>query len=108
VYGVLEEHFEQHGSQPACTQPNKVRCIGAEQTPDITPTSGTPALVQIIGPQPVYISYNNIVGPSVGGGHHHPAVIESNVLGNVSQEEQINKLILSLKKKLKEILNTRF
>jgi len=108
VYGVVEEHFQQHGSQPACPQPNTIRCIDSEPTSQATPaTSDAPALVQIIGPQPIYISYNNVVGPSVGGDHPHPAVVESNVVGTTNQEAQINQLLLSLKKKLKKILKTR-
>jgi len=65
--------------------------------------------VHIIGPQPVYVTYNNIKGPSVGGGGHggyggdSPGTVESHGV-NSSQELQINSLLQALKQKLRNIL----
>jgi len=65
-----------------------------------------PASVQIIGPQPVYVTYNEVKAPSVGG----DGSVED--IGFVSRtppqnaQLEINSLLKSLKGRLQTILST--
>jgi len=62
--------------------------------------------VSIIGPQPIYVSYNNIKGPSVGIDNSLASDGQVDSSGiNSSQESQINLLLRGLKEKLKNILH---
>ena len=67
--------------------------------------------VQVIGPQPVYVTYNHIKGPTVGAGGDPlitaPGTVESSGV-NSSQEHQINALLQALKLKLRNILAPRY
>jgi len=62
--------------------------------------------VSIIGPQPVYVTYNNIKGPSVGGDNSllSAGQVESSGV-NPNQEAQINLLLQALKSKLSGIIH---
>merc|ERR1719457_455011 len=62
--------------------------------------------VSIIGPQPIYVSYNNIKGPSVGSDNSLASDGQVDSSGiHSSQESQINLLLRGLKSKLKNILH---
>jgi hypothetical protein len=74
--------------------------------------------VSIIGPQPIYVSYNNIRGPTVGaccpggccpspnGGGDSPGTVVSSVGVNPGQEQQINTLLQHLRSRLQGIISS--
>eukprot|EP00088_Acartia_fossae_P061977 TRINITY_DN745_c0_g1_i5.p1 TRINITY_DN745_c0_g1~~TRINITY_DN745_c0_g1_i5.p1 ORF type:complete len:413 (-),score=71.62 TRINITY_DN745_c0_g1_i5:229-1467(-) len=118
VFGTNGDHFTRFGDQQSCPDTSQVRCVTAGGTvttsrPITTkPPSGGGGVgpvapsVSIIGPQPIYVSYNNVKGPSVGhdnsletGG----SVQSSGVTG--SQQAQINSLLQVLKQRLRSILS---
>ncbi len=74
--------------------------------------------VSIIGPQPIYVSYNNVVGPTVGGcspcaggtvgngaGVGSPGTVSSVGVG-AGQEQQINTLLQHLRSRLQSIITS--
>lgn len=131
VFGTRGEHFAQFGEQAACAN-GLVRCVtargaAAEETTTtvpVTPPVFTPGLpvgpvapsVSIIGPQPIYVSYNNIVGPRVGsccsgggsgtnGGDGSPGTVSS-AGASPAQEQQINSLLQNLRSRLQSIITS--
>jgi hypothetical protein len=72
--------------------------------------------VSIIGPQPIYVSYNNVIGPTVGGGCSpcagtagagagSPGTVSSVGVG-AGQEQQINTLLQHLRSRLQSIITS--
>jgi hypothetical protein len=73
--------------------------------------------VSIIGPQPIYVSYNNVIGPTVGGcspcagtagngaGAGSPGTVSSVGVG-AGQEQQINTLLQHLRSRLQSIITS--
>jgi hypothetical protein len=74
--------------------------------------------VSIIGPQPIYVSYNNVIGPTVGGcapcaggtvgngaGVGSPGTVSSVGVG-AGQEQQINTLLQHLRSRLQGIITS--
>lgn len=63
--------------------------------------------VSIIGPQPVYVLYNNVKGPSVGAANEllSPGVVESSGVDS-HQQNQINSLLQVLQSRLKSIISS--
>merc|ERR1712137_1368243 len=125
-YGVVGAHFAQYGRQPRCPVQAEIRCVRQRPvtserpvqpvTPvrpvhPVHPVGPVAPSVQIIGPQPVYVTYNHIKGPTVGAGGDPlitaPGTVESSGV-NSSKEHQINALLQALKQKLRNILAPRY
>ena len=128
VFGTRGDHFARYGEQAACRN-SLVRCVTArpeettETTPVLQPTppTFTPGLpigpvapsVSIIGPQPIYVSYNNIIGPTVGaccgggssGAGDSPGKVSSSGT-NSAQEREINTLLQGLRTRLQGIITS--
>jgi hypothetical protein len=125
VYGTQADHFTRFGEQAACSN-GMVRCVTARPTATTTPspvgptppvfTAGLPVgpvapSVSIIGPQPIYVSYNNVIGPTVGGccgggiGDIAPGKVSS-AGASPAQEREINSLLQGLRSRLQSIITS--
>ena len=120
IFGTKSIHFEKFGVQSTCSSTSYVRCVRpvTQTTPRPVPCITRPPQdlvspsVQIIGPQPIYVTYNNIKGPTVGGAGStdlQPGSVESFGV-NPSQENQINLLLQSLRSRLQQLIvgNSKF
>jgi hypothetical protein len=128
VFGTQAAHFTRYGEQAACSN-GMVRCVtarpAAEATTPTPPvfTAGPPPSpaglpvgpvapsVSIIGPQPIYVSYNNVIGPTVGGccgggvGDIGPGKVSSSG-ASPAQEREINSLLQGLRTRLQSIITS--
>jgi len=82
------------------------RPFGGPTTPTRRPLVGPEApSVSIVGPQPIYVSYNNVKGPSVGGDNGLESVGHVSADGvDSSQQHQIDTLLSNLKNRLRSII----
>ena len=120
IFGTQSIHFVKFGVQSTCSSTSYVRCVRpvTQTTPRPVPCITRPPQglvspsVQIIGPQPIYVTYNNIKGPTVGGAGStdlQPGSVESFGV-DPSQENQINLLLQSLRSRLQQLIvgNSKF
>merc|ERR1712137_377291 len=112
IYGTRDEHYVLYPNPSACPG-DQVLCVQKVTTPTtVTPVVPThpPAAagsVQIIGPQPIYLSYNTIKGPTVGavGGHEEPGSVLSSSGVDGPQSAAIDTLLRSLRGRLQQIIH---
>merc|ERR1719173_315780 len=80
--------------------------FGGPTTPTRRPLVGPEApSVSIVGPQPIYVSYNNVKGPSVGGDNGLESVGHVSTGGvDSGQQHQIDSLLSNLKDRLRNII----
>jgi len=112
IYGTRDEHYVLYPNPTACPG-DQVLCVQKVTTPTtVTPVVPThpPAAagsVQIIGPQPIYLSYNTIKGPTVGavGGHEEPGSVVSSSGVDGPQSAAIDTLLRSLRGRLQQIIH---
>merc|ERR1712168_1438428 len=119
VFGTEGDHFTRYGRQAPCLISSMVRCVdpkgpSSPTSPPTTPPTSPPRpnplgpvgpSVSIIGPQPVYVSYNHLKGPSVGADNDVQSVGSVSSQGvQPGQQQQIETLLNSLKNRLKNII----
>jgi len=119
VFGTQGDHFTRYGRQAPCLISSMVRCVdpkgpSSPTSPPTTPPTSPPRpnplgpvgpSVSIIGPQPVYVSYNHLKGPSVGADNDVQSVGSVSSQGvQPGQQQQIETLLNSLKNRLKNII----
>jgi len=117
IYGTRPEHFVLYPTQDACPG-DQIRCVQeATATTTSLPVTVSPVVpthppaaagsVQIIGPQPIYLSYNTIKGPTVGaaGGHEEPGSVVSSTGVDGPQSAAIDTLLRSLRGRLQQIIH---
>merc|ERR1711971_1440039 len=119
VFGTQGDHFTRYGRQAPCLISSMVRCVdpkgpSSPTSPPTTPPTSPPRpnplgpgapSVSIIGPQPIYVSYNHLKGPSVGADNDVQSVGSVSSQGvQPGQQQQIETLLNSLKNRLKNII----
>merc|ERR1711971_1345295 len=119
VFGTQGDHFTRYGRQAPCLISSMVRCVDPKGPSSPTPPPTTPPTspprpnplgpgapsVSIIGPQPIYVSYNHLKGPSVGADNDVQSVGSVSSQGvQPGQQQQIETLLNSLKNRLKNII----
>merc|ERR1719369_869618 len=119
VFGTEGDDFTRYGRQAPCLISSMVRCVdpkgpSSPTSPPTTPPTSPPRpnplgpvgpSVSIIGPQPVYVSYNHLKGPSVGADNDVQSVGSVSSQGvQPGQQQQIETLLNSLKNRLKNII----
>jgi len=119
VFGTQGDHFTRYGRQAPCLISSMVRCVdpkgpSSPTSPPTTPPTSPPRpnplgpvgpSVSIIGPQPIYVSYNHLKGPSVGADNDVQSVGSVSSQGvQPGQQQQIETLLNSLKNRLRNII----